>query len=211
MSKVLYITAHPGNPTQSYSLAVGEQFVQAYKENHPGDTVEHVDLYQLTIPQIDADVWGAWGQLQAGAPFDQLTAAQQEKITQLNQLLEQFMTADKYVFVNPMWNFSYPPVMKAYIDSFCVRAKTFKYTENGPVGLLSNKKAFHIQATGGVYSEGLVQDREHGSSHLKTVLNFVGVTEFESLFIEGISTAGDRAPQIKAEAIEKAREAAKAF
>ncbi|MBO3287162.1 FMN-dependent NADH-azoreductase [Paenibacillus sp. FSL M8-0228] len=211
MSTILYITAHPGNPEASYSLSVGEQFVQAYQESHPEDKIVHVDLYQRDIPHIDADVLEAWGKLQTGASFDQLTAAHQEKITQLNHLLEEFVTADKYVFVTPMWNFSYPPVLKAYIDSFCVRAKTFKYTENGPVGLLHNKKAFHIQASGGIYSEGPVAERENGSRHLKTVLNFVGVTDFDSLFVEGLSTAGDRAPQIKAEAIEKARNAAKNF
>lgn len=130
MSTILYITAHPGNPEASYSLSVGEQFVQAYQESHPEDKIVHVDLYQRDIPHIDADVLEAWGKLQTGASFDQLTAAHQEKITQLNHLLEEFVTADKYVFVTPMWNFSYPPVLKAYIDSFCVRAKTFKYTEN---------------------------------------------------------------------------------
>lgn len=140
MSTLLYITAHPGNPEASYSLAAGEQFVQAYRESHPQDEVIHVDLYRRNIPYIDADVLEAWGKLQTGGTFNQLTVEQQQKVTQLNELLEEFVTADKYVFVTPMWNFSYPPVMKAYIDSFCVRAKTFKYTENGPVGLLKNKK-----------------------------------------------------------------------
>lgn len=140
MSTLLYITAHPGNSEASYSLSVGEHFVQAYQESNPEDKVVHVDLYQRDIPQIDADVFSAWSVLQTGGSFDQLTAVQQQKITQLNDLLEEFVAADKYVFVTPMWNFSYPPVVKAYIDSFCVRAKTFKYTENGPVGLLENKK-----------------------------------------------------------------------
>ncbi|KQY94255.1 FMN-dependent NADH-azoreductase [Paenibacillus sp. Root52] len=211
MSTLLYITAHPGNPEASYSLSVGEQFVQAYKENHPADEVVHVDLYQRNIPHIDADVLDAWGKLQTGGTFEELSAAQQQKVAQLNELLEEFVAADKYVFVTPMWNFSYPPVMKAYIDSFCVRAKTFKYTENGPVGLLENKKAFHIQASGGVYSAGPVADRENGNRHLQTVLNFVGITDVDHLFIEGVSTAGERAPQIKAEAIEKARKAAQNF
>ncbi len=211
MSTVLYITAHPGNAEASFSLGVGEQFVQAYQAANPQDKIVHVDLYNRTIPQIDGDVLGAWGQLQAGGSFDQLTAPQQEKISLLNQLLEEFMAADKYVFVTPMWNFSYPPVVKAYIDAFCVRAKTFKYTENGPVGLLHNKKAFHIQASGGIYSEGPVAERENGSRHLQTVLAFIGVTDFESLFVEGMSYAGDRAPQIKAEAMGNARLAASKF
>ncbi|WP_339830497.1 FMN-dependent NADH-azoreductase [Paenibacillus sp. FSL R7-0272] len=211
MSTLLYVTAHPGNPETSYSLSAGEQFLQAYRESHPQDEVVHVDLYQRNIPHIDADVLDAWGKLQTGGTFNQLTEIQQQKVTQLNELLEEFVAADKYVFVTPMWNFSYPPVMKAYIDSFCVKAKTFKYTENGPVGLLQNKKAFHIQASGGVYSSGPVADRENGNRHLETVLHFVGITDVQHLFIEGVSTAGERAPQIKAESIEQARSIAQTF
>ncbi len=116
MSTLLYVTAHPGNPETSYSLSAGEQFVQAYRESHPQDEVVHVDLYQRNIPHIDADVLDAWGKLQTGGTFNQLTEIQQQKVTQLNELLEEFVAADKYVFVTPMWNFSYPPVMKAYIS-----------------------------------------------------------------------------------------------
>lgn len=211
MKTLLYITAHPGSVETSNSLAVGEQFLQAYRESHPEDRIVPVDLYQRDIPVIDADVLQAWAGLQSGASFDSLTEAQRRKVNTLNELLEEFMAADKYVFVTPMWNFSYPPVMKAYIDSFCVRAKTFKYTADGPVGLLRDKKAFHIQASGGIYSEGPVADRENGSRHLGTVLRFVGITDFEALFAEGFSTAGDRISQIKAAAAEAAREAALRF
>ena len=60
----------------------------------------------------------------------------------MNTNLETFMNADRYVFVTPMWNFSYPPVVKAYLDNVAIAGKTFKYTENGPVGLLEGKKHF---------------------------------------------------------------------
>ncbi|WP_199614307.1 FMN-dependent NADH-azoreductase [Paenibacillus alkalitolerans] len=211
MATVLYITAHPGDSTHSYSLAVGEQFVAAYREANPGDEVVHLDLYKLDIPQIDADVFSAWGKLQSGNAFDQLSGSEQAKVGKLGQLVDQFTAADKYVFVNPMWNFSYPPVMKAYIDSICIAGKTFKYTEQGPVGLLTGKKALHIQASGGVYSQGPMQDIEMGHRHLKSVLAFIGVTSLEAIFAEGMGAAPDQAPAIKAKAIEKAREAAKHF
>ncbi|MFP3821738.1 NAD(P)H-dependent oxidoreductase, partial [Bacillus sp. SIMBA_008] len=86
--------------------------------------------------------------------FDTLSAEEQAKVARLNELSDQFVSADKYVFVSPLWNFSFPPVLKAYIDSVAVAGKTFKYTEQGPVGLLTDKKALHIQARGGYYSEG---------------------------------------------------------
>ncbi|GAA3319766.1 hypothetical protein GCM10020331_028010 [Ectobacillus funiculus] len=140
--KVLYITAHPHNETVSYSMAVGKAFIEAYKEAHPEDQVTHLDLYNENIPHIDADVFSGWGKLQSGSAFDQLSASEQAKVGRLNELSNQFVEADKYVFVTPMWNFSFPPVMKAYLDSVCVAGKkTFKYTEQGPVGLLTDKKS----------------------------------------------------------------------
>ena len=78
----------------------------------------------------------------AGEGFEALTEVQQQKVATMNTNLETFMNADRYVFVTPMWNFSYPPVVKAYLDNVAIAGKTFKYTENGPVGLLEGKKHF---------------------------------------------------------------------
>ena len=69
--------------------------------------------------------------LQRGEGFEALTEVQQQKVATMNTNLETFMNADRYVFVTPMWNFSYPPVVKAYLDNVAIAGKTFKYTENG--------------------------------------------------------------------------------
>lgn len=61
MTKVLYITAHPLDDTQSYSLAAGKAFIETYKEANPDHEVIHLDLYKEYIPQIDADVLNGWG------------------------------------------------------------------------------------------------------------------------------------------------------
>ncbi len=106
----------------------------------------------------------------AGEGFEALTEAQQQKVAAMNTNLETFMNADRYVFVTPMWNFSYPPVVKAYLDNVAIAGKTFKYTENGPVGLLEGKKALHIQATGGVYSEGAYAARRLRTQSLKNCI-----------------------------------------
>ena len=142
MAKVLYITAHPHDETVSYSMATAKAFIESYKEANPSDEVVHIDLYKENIPHIDADVFAGWGKLQSGAGFDTLSAEEQAKVARLNELSDQFVSADKYVFVSPLWNFSFPPVLKAYIDSVAVAGKTFKYTEQGPVGLLTDKKRY---------------------------------------------------------------------
>src|SRR3954471_14061826 len=111
MVSVLYITAHPHNETQSYSMAVGKAFIESYKQNNPNDQVVHLDLYKEKIPHIDADVFSGWGKLRSGQGFDELTAEEKDKVGRLNELSEQFVGADKYVFVTPLWNFSFPPIM----------------------------------------------------------------------------------------------------
>ncbi|WP_433750175.1 FMN-dependent NADH-azoreductase [Falsibacillus pallidus] len=211
MAKVLYITAHPHDDTQSYSMAVGKAFIDSYKEANAGDEVVHIDLYNENIPHIDADVFSGWGKLQTGKGFEELSAEEQAKVGRLAELSEQFVAADKYVFVTPLWNFSFPPVMKAYLDSVAVAGKTFKYTQEGPVGLLTDKKAIHIQARGGIYSEGPAAGMEMGHRYLTVLMQFFGVPSFEGLFVEGHNAMPDKAEEIKADAIARAKEAAKSF
>lgn len=210
MATVLYITAHPLDPQESFSLAVGKEFMEAYREANPTDEVVHLDLYKENIPPFDADVLRGWGKLRSGSSFDQLSDAEQSKVARLDAIVDQYVAADKYVYVSPMWNFSLPPVMKAYTDATSIPGKTFKYTHNGPVGLLSGKKALHIQASGSVYSEGPLAEVEMGYSYLKKILQFYGIQSMEAIFVEGTASS-ERAPAIKEKAIAHAKEVAKRF
>lgn len=211
MSTVLYITAHPLSETKSSSLAVGKAFIEAYRRHHPDDEIAHIDLYKTEIPHIDADVFSAWEKLGAGERWERLTASERDKVSTLNGLADQFVAYDKYVFVTPMWNFSYPPVVKAYIDAVAVAGKTFKYTANGSVGLLTGKKALHIQSRGGVYSEGEAVLQESGHRHLAVVLGFMGVPAVEGLFVEGHNQFPERAGSLKHNAVARAKELAAEF
>jgi FMN-dependent NADH-azoreductase len=211
MAQVLYITAHPHDDTLSYSMAVAKAFMETYKEVNPDDEVVHIDLYREHIPHIDADVFSGWGKLQTGKGFEELSSEEKSKVNRLNELSEQFISADKYVFVTPLWNFSFPPVMKAYIDSVAVAGKSFKYTEQGPVGLLTDKKAIHIQARGGIYSEGPAAGMEMGHRYLDIIMQFFGVPSFEGVFVEGHAAMPDKAQEIKENAIARAKDAAHTF
>ncbi|WP_438447646.1 FMN-dependent NADH-azoreductase [Gorillibacterium sp. sgz5001074] len=211
MATVLYITAHPHDHQTSYSMAVGKAFIDAYQQAHPNDTVTKLDLYNLYIPHIDADVFSGWGKLRSGSEFTSLSAEEQKKVGRLGELADQFAAADKYVFVTPLWNFSFPPLMKAYLDAICVAGKTFKYTETGPVGLLSGKKALHIQARGGVYSEGPAAAMESGHRYISIIMSFLGIPETQGIFVEGHNQFPDRAAEIKEQAIARAKEAAPSF
>jgi len=211
MSKILYITANPKAKENSFSLSVGNEFLETYKKSNPGDEITTLDLYKTDVPLIDDVVFSAWGKLATGVNFKQLNLEEQNKVATMNNLLEQFLVADKYVFVTPLWNFTIPPMMKAYLDNICIVNKTFKYTEKGPVGLLPDKKAIHIQARGGVYSSGPAADFELGDRYLNTILNFIGITDKQSIIVEGMNATPDMADEIKAKAIIKAKEIARKF
>ena len=211
MSNILYITANPKIKEDSFSLSVGSDFLETYKISNPGDQITTLDLYKTEVPLIDEVVFSAWEKLAKGITFDELASNEQHKVTSMNNLLDQFLAADKYVFVTPLWNFTIPPKMKAYLDNICIVNKTFKYTESGPVGLLSNKKAVHIQARGGVYSSGPLAELELGDRYLNTILSFMGITDKQSIFVEGMNVTPDKANEIKSIAIGKANEVAQSF
>ncbi|KMT22492.1 FMN-dependent NADH-azoreductase [Clostridium cylindrosporum] len=211
VTKVLYVTANPKPEADSYSLSTGREFIDLYKKNNPNDEVIEIDVFKANIPLIDADVLNAWGELQHGKTFDELDANVKDKVGRIDQFTNQFISADKYVFVTPLWNLSIPPLMKAYIDTITVAGKTFKYTENGPVGLLKNKKAVHIHAAGGVYSEGPAAPFEHANTYIKSILGFLGVESIDSILIEATAQADPGAEAVKSKASERVKEVVKNF
>ncbi|MBD1381083.1 FMN-dependent NADH-azoreductase [Metabacillus arenae] len=211
MAKLLYITAHPHDDAVSFSMAAGKAFIDTYKEVNPSDEIVHLDLYKEHIPQMDVDVFSGWGKLKSGTKFEELSEQEKIKVSRLAELSEQFVDADKYVFVTPLWNFSFPPVMKAYLDAVSVAGKTFKYTEHGPVGLLTDKKALHIQARGGFYSEGPAAEMEMGHRYIGIIMQFYGVPSFEGLFIEGHNAMPEKAQEIKENGIVRAKDLARTF
>lgn len=110
-----------------------------------------------------------------------------------------------------MWNFSVPPRMKAYIDTICISGKTFVYTEHGPLGLMTEKKAIHIQARGGIYSEGILADMENGNRYLHTIFKFLGIKDAQSLYVEGMGQVPSEVGRIERESIQYAQIVAKEF
>lgn len=211
MAKVLYITANPKPIEKSYSLSIGEEFLNEYKKANPQDEITRLDLYKITIPYIDLDVFNGWDKLQQKVEWEKLSEKEKEKVQNINQLTDQFIETDKYVFVTPLWNLSVPPVMRSYIDTICVAGKTFKYTEQGPIGLLKGKKGIHIQARGGIYSQGPAKDLEFGDKYIKALLTFLGVQVSESIVAEGMDYQPAEAAQIKEKAIQEAQRIARSF
>ncbi|GHF31149.1 FMN-dependent NADH-azoreductase [Deinococcus metalli] len=185
MTHVLMITGNPKPLELSYSRRLGQMFRDTYARADVTARISVLDLYADHVPLIDADVMTGWGKLAQQQPLDPHEA---RKVERLSALVDQFLAADLVVFALPMWNFGYPPMVKAYMDAIAVAGRTFQYTERGPVGLTSGKHAVILEARGSVWSEGPAQSMEHSVSHLRTFLGFLGITDVQTVFAEDLGT-----------------------
>lgn len=160
MTKLLVITAHPAPVEYSKSRRVAEKFVDTYVAQNPNTEVTKINLYDLDAPDVDRVVYSAFGHLMNGGSFETLTTEQQQALGKRQEVITQFMEHDRYVFVSPMWEFSFPAVLKKYLDIVCAARQTFQYNELGmPVGLLTGKKAIYIQASGGNHTKDFIVNR----------------------------------------------------
>ncbi|MDB5045542.1 MAG: hypothetical protein JWQ08_1592 [Deinococcus sp.] len=207
MTKVLFVKGNPKSTEQSYSLRLGQSFIDAYTAEHPSAQITELDLYEDHIPLIDAEVMTGWGKL---AQQTELSHHEATKVQRLGELVDQFLASDLIVFAVPMWNFGYPPMVKAYMDAIAVAGKTFQYTATGPVGLAVGKKAVIAEARGGFWSSGPAVGMEHSQSHLRAFLGFLGVTDVEVLLAEGFAFDPSKGEEILAEAVARAQQAVKA-
>ncbi|PLR99846.1 FMN-dependent NADH-azoreductase [Bacillus sp. T33-2] len=211
MSKLLYITANPKKEVHlSKGAQIGEVFLQAFKEEKPDIEIDRMHLYDMEIPQIDMNLLYARARLSfMGYTFEQLSETEQEKIMKMHQLADRFIDAQYYVFVTPLWNLGSPSVLKAFMDNLFIAEKTFSNTAHGPVGLLTDRKAIHIQTRGGIYSTGPMVDFEFGDRFLRKSLGFLGMDVMHSIIAEGMDHFPKQAPVIMEKAKQRASEAAR--
>jgi FMN-dependent NADH-azoreductase len=213
VTKLLYITA---NPKKTVSLSkgaqIGEVFLETFMQEQPETEIVRLHLYDMDIPEIDMDLLYARAKLSfLGKTFDELSDAEKEKITRMHELADQFIDATYYVFVTPLWNLGAPAVLKAYMDNLFIAEKTFTNKEHGPEGLLTNRKAIHIQTRGGIYSTGPMIDFEFGDRYLRKALSFLGMDVQETVVAEGMDHFPKQVPEIMEKAKQQAVEAAKAM
>lgn len=186
--------------TQSVSRQLTAQIVDQWVATHPGTQVEHLDLAVSAPSHLSVDSLGF--RLAAGTPG--LTEVQQRENAISEALVTQFLAADVVVVAAPLYNFSVPSQLKAWIDRVAQVGRTFKYTEKGPQGLAGGKTVIVASSRGGVYStsEG-GRALEHQESYLSAIFGFFGITDVRFVRAEGVAM-GDAA---KAQAMASAREA----
>ncbi|MAL83529.1 MAG: FMN-dependent NADH-azoreductase [Idiomarina sp.] len=122
-------------------------------------------------------------------PVDHLTAEEllAEDKPLINELVQELFDADTIIIGAPMYNFTIPTQLKAWIDRVLQAGVTFKYTEQGPQGLVKDKKVYIASGRGGIYSEGDMQALDHQESYLKQALSFIGITDVSVVRAEGMN------------------------
>lgn len=133
-----------------------------------------------------------------GTAAEPLTEAQNREARLSDKLIEELQSVDLLVIGVPLYNFTVPTGLKAWVDRIAIAGKTFRYTEKGPEGLVKGKKAVIVATSGGNYSESPVDHMHAG--YLKHLLNFLGITDVEVVRAHGLNIG----PDIRAQALAKA-------
>jgi FMN-dependent NADH-azoreductase len=173
----------------SVSRELTRRLVAEWRAAHPGTKVEYLDLAKDAPNHLNADSLG----FRMGVNVEGLSDVQRRENEVSERLVGQFLAADVVVVGAPLYNFSVPTQLKAWIDRIAQAGRTFKYTEKGPVGLAGGKTVIVASSRGGMYyGNAAMEAMEHQESYLKTVFGFFGVTDVRFVRAEGVAM-GDEA------------------
>jgi FMN-dependent NADH-azoreductase len=157
------------------------------------------DVFKEDMPYFGQDFFNA---MTKSAQAEQLTDIEQRILTASNKAMDAFMDADVVVFAFPLWNKTIPAPLQTFIDYIYRAGVTFSYSENGPVGLVPDKKVIILNARGGVYSTPEMAPSEMSVNYVRMIMNFFGITNIKEVIIEGHNQYPDRAEQIIADGMQ---------
>ena len=185
MTNILTVNSSP-KTEGSISRDLVERFVDKWRAQNTASVVAR-DVGTTPPPHLDEATIGAFY-----TPEDARSDDQQARIAFSDELVGELEAADVIVIGAPMHNFSLPSGLKAWIDHVARVGRTFKYTENGPEGLLTGKKVYVLTARGGNYSESSpAHAMDHQAPYLRTVLGFLGLDDVTFIHAQGVAGGED--------------------
>ncbi|CFQ27738.1 MULTISPECIES: FMN-dependent NADH-azoreductase [Yersinia] len=193
MSKVLVLKSSI-LATYSQSNQLADFFVEQWQAAHAGDEITVRDLAAQPIPVLDGELVGALRPSDAA-----LTPRQQEALALSDELIAELQANDVIVMAAPMYNFSIPTQLKNYFDLIARAGVTFRYTEKGPEGLITGKRAIILTSRGGIHKD---TPTDLVVPYLRLFLGFIGITDVEFVFAEGIAYGPEVATKAQADAKE---------
>lgn len=181
MTKVLLVTSSLAG-AESKSTQLAKEFIAAWRDSGGRFEVAERDLAAPHIVHLSGAHLAAWM-----TPADKRSEPQQSLAEESDPLVEEVEAADAIVIAAPMYNFSIPSTLKAWIDHITRAGRTFRYTPQGkPEGLLKNKKVFVVAARGGVYTgNSPAASFDFQEPYLRAVLGFIGLTDVAFIHVEG--------------------------
>jgi len=210
MRKLLYIQASP-RAQRSHSIAVADAFIETYQQKHPDDEIVTLNVFDASIPDFDGLAVQAKYTILHGKSHSE---EELQAWKNVEKVIEQFTSADKYVIAVPMWNFSIPYRLKQYIDVLVQPGYTFSYSqEKGYQGLVVGKPMLAIYARGGQYPAGTGAEAfDLQKKYVELIFGFIGFQDIRSIVVEPTLQAGsDVAEKKLQEATQKAKEIALDF
>jgi len=196
MKNVLLLTSSPRGEA-AFSTQVATELAQKIE----GANLTTRELWRDNFPHITPDFIGA-----IHTPEDGRTPEQSALAAISDELIAELKAADIVIIASGMINFAIPSTLKAWIDYVVRSGETFNYDANGLEGLVKGKQTVLVLATGGIYSEGPMAPMNFQEPYLRTVLGFIGLTEVETVLIEGSNLGPDVAAKALASAREKVAE-----
>jgi FMN-dependent NADH-azoreductase len=171
--KLLHLDASPLGQ-HSVSRALTAAVVAQISRETPNTQVTYRDLAAQALPH-----------------WTPVVDAESEAAKLGETVMGEFLAADVIVIGAPMYNFSIPSQLKAWIDRIAVAGKTFRYTESGPQGLANGKRVVVVSSRGGVYSTGPAAALDFQENYLRSVLGFLGITDIEFVRAEGVNMSAE--------------------
>lgn len=168
----------------SVSRGLGDEVIRRLADRHPDVRVVTLDLAE-GVPHIDAGWVGA-----NLTPADRRDAQQRARLAASDDAVTALREADAVVMTVPIYNFSIPSVLKAWIDHVCRAGLTFRYTADGPRGLLEDRPVYLVLASGGV---PLGSPADFASGYLRQVLGFIGIRDVRLIGAERVAIDADAA------------------
>jgi FMN-dependent NADH-azoreductase len=199
MMNNLLLVLSSARGAESISERIARRLVGDIVAGAPGTKVVTRDLVRNPLPHLEAAF--ASGRVR---PAQELSRDEALVIARSDVLVDEALAADTIVIAAPMHNFSVPSSLKAWIDHIARPGRTFTYTATGPEGLLKGKRVILVLARGGIYTKGPMQQMEFQESYLRAVLGFLGITDIETIHVEGIALGEDVAHAAIERATQKA-------
>jgi FMN-dependent NADH-azoreductase len=184
MTTILQLNSAARSQGAQSTLLANELTTKLQQSNADAKVVVR-DLLANALPHLDESVLGAFF-----TPAENRTAEQAAIVAKSDALIAELQAADVIVIGAPMYNFGISSQLKAYFDWISRAGVTFRYTENGPEGLVKGKKVFVVAARGGKYA-GTANDSH--TPYLKTFLGFLGMTDVSFIYAEGLNMGPDSA------------------